>query len=229
MGLKIVGACTPFADRADAARLLGDALAAKPPENPLILAIPRGGVLIGAILAQRLSAELDIVLTRKLGSPGNPELAIGAVMEEGQTFLNQAIIAGLDIPQSYIEHEKSDQLRLLHERARLYREARPFIPREGRNLIIVDDGVATGATMLATLNGLRACNPASILCALPVGPEETLGQLAGAADVVCLACPSWFQAVGQFYDRFTQVSDAEVIETLRKSASRKGNQHADVP
>lgn len=222
MGLKIVGVRTPFRDRPEAARLLAESLAGEVAGNLLVLGIPRGGVVIGSVVARELGGELDVVIARKLSAPGNPELAIGAVMEEGGTYLNRELVGTMGLDEAYIEQEKARQLKRIRQRAEAYRAVRPIAPRGGRSLIVVDDGVATGATMIATLSGLRAVDPAGICCAVPVGPEDTLRELAHLADeVVCLAAPVFFQAVGQFYERFEQVEDAEVIGILERA--RKQN------
>lgn len=221
MGLKIVGARIPFMDRHEAGRLLAQALRQEARLQPLVLGIPRGGVVIGALIADALKADLDVVIARKLGAPGNPEVAVGAVMEGGETYLNEEAIGGLQVDAHYLEEEKARQLRLIEQRAAMYRAIRPIVLRRGRNLIVVDDGVATGATMIATLRGLRVAEPASLLCALPVGPPDTLEQLSCVADeVVCLAAPPYFQAVSQFYENFDQVEDAEVARILSAHSGR---------
>jgi len=222
MGLKIIGSRTPFRDRQEAARLLAESLAGEIAGNLLVLGIPRGGVVVGSVIARELGAELDVVIARKLSAPGNPELAIGAVMEEGGTYLNRELVEMMGVDEGYIEQERARQLKRIRQRAESYRAVRPIAPREGRNLIVVDDGVATGATMIATLSGLRAVSAAGICCAVPVGPEDALQELAHLAnEVVCLAAPVFFQAVGQFYERFEQVEDAEVIGILER-AKRAG-------
>lgn len=222
MALQIIGEDTPFLDRLHAAELLLRALQKSGPENPLVLGIPRGGVILGAIIAEGLDADLDVVIARKIGAPHNSELAIGAMTEGGEVMLNDMLVDALGVTKDYIRTECALQLREIEERTTRYRSAHRRVPREGRNLLVVDDGVATGATMKATLQGLRATNPESIWCALAVGPEDTLRELADMADeVVCLAAPTWFQAVGQFYEEFTQTSDEEVIECLRAAEIRK--------
>lgn len=218
MALKVLNGYGRFRDRDEAGRFLAEALVEVARPNSLVLGIPRGGVVIGVPIARALNAELDIVATRKLRAPFNPELAVGAVMEGGQTYLNRKFIRNLRIGKDYLDEEIRHELEEIKRRTLRCREVRPFIPREGRDLIVVDDGVATGATMIATLQGLRACGPASLCCALPVGPSDTLETLAELADnVICLSVPIFFQAVGQFYEDFEQVPDARVIELLRQS------------
>ena len=216
MGLKIVGKITPFLDRHEAGRFLAQALRAQAGGDLLVLGIPRGGVVVGAAVARELAAELDVVIARKLSAPGNPELAIGAVIEGGETYLNRGLISALGADEKYVADETARQLERIRQRAEAYRAVRKIAPREGRTVVVVDDGVATGATMIATLDGLRAAKPARLWCGIPVGPQETLEELEELADeVVCLAAPEYFQAVGQFYERFDQVEDDEVIRILR--------------
>jgi hypothetical protein len=220
MGLKIVGKTTPFLDRHEAGRFLGQALRPLAVGDLLVLGIPRGGVCVGAAVARELGAELDVVIARKLSAPGNPELAIGAVSEGGETYLNHGLISALGADEKCVADEIARQLERIRQRAEAYRAVREMAPREGRTLIVVDDGVATGATMIATLGALRAAKPAKLDCAIPVGPPETLEELDELADeVVCLAAPEYFQAVGQFYERFDQVEDDEVIRILRAASS----------
>jgi putative phosphoribosyl transferase len=220
MGLKIVGKITPFLDRHEAGRFLAQALRAQAGRDLLVLGIPRGGVVVGAAVARELSAELDVVIARKLSAPGNPELAIGAVIEGGETYLNSGLISALGADEKYVADEKSRQLERIRQRAESYRAVRKIASREGRTVLVVDDGVATGATMIATLNGLRAAKPAKLWCGIPVGPQDTLDELAELADeIVCLAAPEYFEAVGQFYERFDQIEDPEVLRILKGAAA----------
>ena len=174
MGLKIVGKITPFRDRHEAGRFLAQALRGRGGRRPPRAGHParRRGGRRGR--RARAGGELDVVIARKLSAPGNPELAIGAVMEGGGTYLNRGLISAMGVDEKYVEEEKARQLERIRQRAEAYRAVRKIAPREGRTVIVVDDGVATGATMIATLGGLRAAKPARLWCAIPVGPEDTL-------------------------------------------------------
>lgn len=204
-----------FADRADAARQLAQRLAHLKGQNPLILAVPRGGVPMGRILSDALDGDLDVVLVHKLGAPGNPELAIGAVGEDGSMELNE--VGRLErLPEGYVEREKADQMALLKKRRKRYAEARPPIDPGGRLVVMVDDGAATGATLLAALRLVRAHGPARLIVALGVAPPDTVEQLNAVADeVVCLEQPWAFHAVGVWFRDFGQVEDDEVVALLK--------------
>lgn len=203
-----------FADRTEAANSLTKRLAGYRGKHALVLAIPRGAVPMGRILADALAGELDVVLVRKLGAPGNPELAVGSVDETGHVYLADHA-ATLGISERYIEQEKQDQLATLRRRRAEYTPVRAPIDPAGRTVIVVDDGIATGSTMIAALRAVRARKPARLIAAMAVAPPETLERLRGEADeVVCLAAPEQFYAVGQFFRSFPQVSDDEVMALL---------------
>lgn len=202
-----------FLNRDDAAQQLVEKLQAYQGQHPLVLAIPRGSVPMAKSIAKALGGDVDVVLVRKLRAPGNPELAIGSVDESGWTYLADYAIqmAG----DSYIEQEKERQLDVMRQRRAQYTPVRPPLDPAGRVVIVVDDGLATGSTMIAALHAIRAKQPQKLICAVPVSPPDTLEKVRPYADeVVCLSAPETFYAVGQFYASFPQVSDEEVIELL---------------
>jgi len=210
-------ASLPFRDRDDAARQLVAALQQYRGSKPVVLAIPRGAVPMGRIVSDALDGELDVVLVRKLGAPGNPELAIGAVDERGEAILAEhAAWTGAD--DEYIERETRRQLELIRERRSRYRPNKAAIPLAGRTAIVLDDGLATGSTMIAALQAVRAQHPKRLVCAVPVAAPDSLARVARLADdVVCLAAPRSFMAVGTHYRDFSGVTDEQVIETLARS------------
>jgi predicted phosphoribosyltransferase len=205
-----------FANRQKAAERLAAALAAYKGQNPLILAIPRGAVPMGRHIARALEGQLDVVLVRKLRAPFNPEFAIGSIDESGWTYIADYAESAGGTP-AYLEQEKQAQLETIRQRRAQYTPLRPPIDPAGRVVIVIDDGLATGATMISALHALREKKPAKLVCAVPVAPPDTLEKIRGYADeVVCLQAPLFFQAVGQFYADFPQVEDREVEAVLRE-------------
>ena len=219
MALRIVSQqAVVFQDRKEAGRLLAEQLTDYVDSGCIVLAIPRGGVVVGAEVADRLHCDLDIIIVRKLGAPYNPELAIGSVMEGAEKpFLNGEIIASLGVGPDYIRQETEAQQTEAERRANLYHKGKPRPDLRGRTVIITDDGVATGATMFSSIQGVKAAGAGKMVVGLPVGPRDTMADIAGEVDeVVCLSTPSFFGAVGQFYRDFSQTSDEEVVEILRR-------------
>jgi putative phosphoribosyl transferase len=203
-----------FKDRADATLALAHRLAAYRGTRPLVLAVPRGGVPMAQGIARALDGEMDVVLVRKLGAPFSEEFAIGAIDESGRIYRSpHAAQAGAN--DTYIEQEAARQMAILRQRRERYTPLRPPIDPAGRIVIVVDDGLATGATMVAALQAVRTSRPASLVCAVPVAAPDSLAKVAAFADeVVCLHAPPDFAAVGQFYSRFDQVDDDEVAAIL---------------
>jgi predicted phosphoribosyltransferase/pimeloyl-ACP methyl ester carboxylesterase len=212
-----------FRDRRDAGAQLGEKLAkAYASQDVLVLGIPRGGVPVADEIAKRLDAELDVVVARKLGAPGYPELAIGAVTANGGRFLNQDVIRELGVSDAYLEAVTAEQREEARRREERFREGCPAADCTGRAVIIVDDGLATGATMRAAVRSVQAGHPAKTLIAVPVGSQEACAALRTEADdVVTLAEPDPFWAVGFYYEQFGQTEDAEVQRILSQAHARR--------
>lgn len=210
-----------FRDRADAGRRLAGALSFLRGRHPLVLAIPRGGVPIGRAVADGLDAELDVVWVRKIGAPGHPEYAIGAVDENGALQMSpDAVLAGADA--RYIQEETARQMARIRAYRERYSPRRPIDPA-GRVVVVVDDGLATGATMRVALQAVRSRAPARLICAVPVAAPRSLRWASMVADeVVCLSAPEAFYSVGAFYARFPQVSDRDVIDLLQPASAAGG-------
>ena len=183
-----------------------------------VLAIPRGGVIVGDAIANKFSqSEFDIVIPRKLGAPNNPELAIGAVIQDRTAYLNERLIHTLQVSTEYIDGEIEQQVQEIQRRISLYRHASKPYNIAGRSVVIVDDGIATGATVMVVAKWIKNYTPASVLIAVPVAPEDTVAALSREGNVVqVITTPSSFGSVGQFYDNFNQVTDDEVKEIARK-------------
>lgn len=209
----------PFRDRTEAGRLLGQALGAyagRP--NGIVLAIPRGGVPVGFEAARRLRLPLDVLLVRKLGLPGYEDLAIGAIASGGVSVLNKDVVTAHWIGDETIEAVAVKERRELERRERLYRHERPLPEVKGCCVIVVDDGIATGATLRAGVLGLRQRMPARIVAAVPVAPRGAMAKLREVADeVICLASPEPFIAVGRWYRDFSQTTDGEVENLLARA------------
>ena len=221
-----------FADRTHAATLLAEKLkvlinktlgnATDPKEHQqqlLTLAIPRGGVVTGDVIASALDSKLDVIVSRKIGAPHNPELAIGAVMHDGTFFPNEDIIQTLRIPAEYISKQISTQIKEIERRLRLFRGANKnnYYEIEDKTIILVDDGIATGATVFACINWLKGQNPRDVIVAIPIAPRDTINKLLRQIHkVVVLHAPMLFGSVGAFYRDFTQISDDQVVDIMNK-------------
>ncbi|HEV8524583.1 MAG TPA: phosphoribosyltransferase, partial [Terriglobales bacterium] len=190
----------------------------------LVLALPRGGVVVGFEVARALNAQLDVFLVRKLGVPGQWELALGAIASGGIRVLNEEVLQVLPVSEEVIENIAAAEQRELERREQAYRGGRPAPEVRGRTVILVDDGIATGSTMLAAVRALRQQQPERIVVATPVAPASACEELAQEADeVVCLACPEPFYAISQWYEDFAQTSDDEVRELLERASSTRGS------
>jgi len=205
-----------YLDRTDAGKKLAARLVSEEYPDPVVFALPRGGVPVAVEVARALGAPLDLLLVRKLGMPGHAELAAGAVVEGGGIVFNDAILAHYRLTQGDFAGAIAEKEAEIAARRRAWLDGREPADIAGRTAIVVDDGIATGATLKAALKGLRRMNPARIVAAVPVGPADTVDQLRALADdVICLDCPEPFYAVGGHYADFTQTSDAEVARLMQ--------------
>jgi putative phosphoribosyl transferase len=209
-----------FRDRTDAGRQLARALAGKVLPDPVVLALPRGGVPVAAEVARALKAPLDLLLVRKIGAPRQPELAVAAVAEGGALAINEDVLEAVGATHGYVEQQAQQEVREIERRRRLYVGERAPLPVAGRSAIVIDDGIATGATMRAALRLLRERGPARIVLAVPVAPPETVAALRALVDdLVCLDTPAWFHAVGAHYAEFDQVDDDTVRRLMSEAAA----------
>ena len=212
-----------FRDRRDAGRQLAAELRRFKRSDPVVLALPRGGVPVAFEVARELAAPLDLVLVRKIGAPWQRELAAAAVVdgEHMELVVNQDVVDALGISQAYLDQEAKRELEEIERRRTAYLGGRERVPVEGRTAIVVDDGIATGATMRAALRAVRRRKPRRLVLAVPVAPPDTVESLRSEVDeVVCLATPEWFGAIGAFYLDFSQLSDDEVRSLLERANRR---------
>jgi putative phosphoribosyl transferase len=207
-----------FTDRIDAGKRLALALKDFSGKNGVVLGIPRGGVVVGYMIAKALNLPLDVIIPRKIGAPDNPELAIGAVAEDGTAILDGNLIKYLGVSQEYVTEETERQKQEIVRRLKLYRQDTSYLNLRGLDVIVVDDGIATGSTMKAALASVKNRGAASITVAVPVGPPSTIEELKKMSDrVVCPYKPEFFQAIGEFYADFSQTSDEEVLRLLEEN------------
>jgi putative phosphoribosyl transferase len=213
-----------FADRVDAGKRLVSALRHLVDNDAIVLAIPRGGVVVGYEVAMALGLPLDVIIPRKIGAPSNPELAIGAMTEDGTVLLDERLVERLRVSDYYIKEESAAQRLEIRRRLKLYRGDVPYPSLANRGVILVDDGIATGSTMKAALASVRKRGAKTVVVAIPVGPRSTIMELEREADrVVCLHTPESFYAIGQFYRDFTQTSDEEVARLLKLVKEQRGD------
>ena len=213
---------TIFSNRAEAGQLLAEKLGKYAGrDDVIVLGLPRGGVPVAYQVARRLGVPLDVFIVRKLGVPGFEELALGAIASGGVRVLNEDVVRALPKANELIESVTTRELAELARREQIYRDGRPAPDIGGRTVILVDDGLATGATMRAAVAALRQLGAAKIVVAVPVGAADTCREIEQEVDeTVCAMAPEWFQAVGQFYEDFSQTSDEEVRELLARAARR---------
>jgi len=211
-----------FSDRADAGKRLASALTNFAGKNAIVLTIPRGGVVVGYEISKALRLPLDVIIPHKIGAPDNAELAIGAMTEDGTIILDKSLVSYLGVSEEYIKAESERQKHEINRRLKMYRQNEPYANLSGTDVIIVDDGIATGSTMKAALASVKNRGARSVTVAVPVGPPSTINELKRQADrVVCLYMPEYFGAIGQFYRDFNQTTDEEVIELLKENRQER--------
>jgi putative phosphoribosyl transferase len=213
----------PFADRRDAGRRLADKLSRFEDERPVVFALPRGGVPVGYEISRVLEAPLDVLVSRKLGAPGQPEFGIGAVAAGGVRVLNEDVVRRLGIPEDYVQEITAQELEEVRRRLRYFRDDRPETEVVGRTAILVDDGLATGVTARAAVQALRLRNPRRLVLAAPVCAAQSAALFRTTVDeLVCLESPSDLGAIGFWYRNFEQTSDEEVVELLERARGERG-------
>jgi putative phosphoribosyl transferase len=220
---------TYFANRSEAGKGLSSTLANFAGKNAIVLAIPRGGVVVGFEIAKALNLPLDVIIPHKIGAPDNPELAIGAMTEDGTIIIDDNLVTYLGVSQNYIKEESERQKREIERRLKMYRQNESYPSLKGLEVILVDDGIATGSTMKAALASVKKRGAKTVTVAIPVGPPSTIKELKKQATrVVCLYTPEYFQAIGQFYKDFSQTEDEEVIRLLKQSSQINPKKPADM-
>jgi putative phosphoribosyl transferase len=213
-----------FADRVEAGKSLAQDLKSLVGKGAVVLAIPRGGVVVGYEVAKALGLPLDVIIPRKIGAPSNPELAIGAMTEDGTVLLDDRLVEHLQVSKDYIQKESETQKQEIQRRLKLYRGDVTYPSLANREVVLVDDGIATGSTMKAALASVLNRGAKTVVVAIPVGPPSTIRELEAKADrVVCLHTPDSFYAIGQFYEDFTQIQDEEVTRLLKIIREQKGD------
>ncbi|SFC52340.1 Predicted phosphoribosyltransferase [Halobiforma haloterrestris] len=206
-----------FDDRTDAGERLGEELRERGIDADIVLAIPRGGLPLGRAVADALDAPLDVVVAKKIGAPGNPEYAIGAVASDGSVWRNEQAFRGVTVDEEYFEEQREIEAEAARAKADRYRSGRSPPDFDGKTVVVVDDGVATGSTARACLSRLETSDADRVVLAVPVGPPDTIAALEEQADqVVSLETPTGFRGVGQFYRDFAQVSDEEAMDYLEQ-------------
>jgi predicted phosphoribosyltransferase len=207
-----------FKNRTEAGQQLADILDDHDTEADIVVAIPRGGLPIGRIVADSLDIPLDIVSARKIGAPQNPELAVGAVASDGTVWLNESLIDELELEETYLEDQVEHQRKTALDKVKRYRGDRPPVESSGKTVLVVDDGVATGATTIACIRQIKNAGAERVILAIPVAPPDTIEKLQSEADeVICVESPPHFGAVSQFYESFEQVSDERAKAYLDRS------------
>jgi putative phosphoribosyl transferase len=213
----------PFRDRVEAGRRLAGALLQFKGEDTVVLGIPRGGVVVAKEVADALEAPLDIVITRKIGAPGEPEFALGAVTQEGDVILDRRTVESLGVGKEYLDAEIRRKREEVRQRMERFRGDAPYPSLKGKLVIIVDDGIATGSSVEAAVTSIRKTDPKEVIVAVPVAPPDAVESLREKGEmVVCLETPGMFFAIGEFYQRFDQVEDSEVKRILDESWNRQG-------